>query len=643
MSRVVSPAEHRVRTDFTVRLPGDGVELGATVLSPLADEPFPALVWCDPYRNCWNGGGGGVAEYLARRGYHFVYLHARGTGNSEGLSVDEYMAEETADSVAAIAWLADQPWCSGAVGMLGTSYSGFTAIQTAAEAPPALRAIAPAYFTDRRYTDDCHYKGGCLRGFYDTMGYGLNMVARNALPPHPEAVGGRWSELWAERLEGAEPYLLKWLQHPFEDDYWARGSVAGRYDRITAASLLIGGWYDGYPTPPLRTFSALSCPKRLLMGPWNHSYANSARSGPRSDVFAELCRWFDHYLKGLDNGVDREPAVQVYVPRFEPPILHRALIAGDWCCADSLPDEAETWHLGDGTLSDRPAEVDSAHRYEYRPAACRHGGIWDGGSPFALPADQRLDDLHAVHFTGPPLSADLTILGQPVVRMTVSADVPVLPLAVRLCEVADDGTSVLVTKGILNLTRHQGFDRAAALAPGMPVTVELPLEGIAWRFTAGHRLRLSVTGSDFPNVWPTPYAGHGTIHLGPDTLAELTLPLWTDAAPLPFSFEPVESLPEPTERMGWTVVWEPVEDRWTLRNAAGSEFSVSDADPAHAYTRCRAVVEANWPGTQIVSEATGGIVSDRRTFQLTLSLTVTVNGALHHQRGWSLSVDRELL
>ena len=155
----------------------------------------------------------------------------RGTGNSSGFSTDEYTAAETQDGADAIAHLAQEPWCSGKLGMLGTSYSGFNTLQVAALAPPQLKAIAPAYFTDRRYTDDCHYKGGCLRGYYDMLTYGLSMVAMNALPPFPAAVGNHWSDLWRQRLEQSEPYLLKWLAHQTEDDYWSVGSIAGHYHK----------------------------------------------------------------------------------------------------------------------------------------------------------------------------------------------------------------------------------------------------------------------------------------------------------------------------------------------------------------------------------------------------------------------------
>jgi uncharacterized protein len=319
MERALPPPEFDYELDHTLRIPTtSGVTLGATVLRPVGEGPFPAVVKYDPYRGAWDGKAppdAGV-PFLVRRGYVFVYLHSRGTGNSEGLSLDEYAAEETQDGYDAVEWLARQPWCSGAVGMMGASYSGFTALQVAAAAPPSLKAIAPAYFTDRRYTDDCHYKGGCLRGYYDTLTYGLSMVAMNAMPPHPAAVGARWAEMWRERLEHGEPYLLKWLRHPVEDGYWAQGSVVGRYDRIRAASFLIGGWNDGYANPPLRTFRALTAPKRLLMGPWSHTYPDQSHCGPRIHIYYELLRWWDRWLKGNDNGVEQEPRVMVYIRDF---------------------------------------------------------------------------------------------------------------------------------------------------------------------------------------------------------------------------------------------------------------------------------------------------------------------------------------
>ena len=648
MERTGSPAVYETETDFTARIPTrSGIELGATVTRPRTQERCPALVWYDPYRAAWNGGAGGHAAYFAPRGYAFVHLHVRGTGNSAGVSRDEYMAEETQDGYDAVQWLAEQPWCNGNIGMLGSSYSGFTTLQLAALAPSALKAIAPAYFTDRRYTDDCHYKGGCLRGYYDTLHYGLWMVGRNALPPHPLAVGEKWASLWQQRLEENEPYLLKWLAHPMEDDYWAQGSVIGHYDKIEAACLLIGGWHDGYPNPPLRTFRAIQAPKRLLMGPWSHTLPHASHCGPRIDYHFELLRWWDRWLKGIENGAESEPRVMVYVQEFEEPIQDRSRIAGGWFAADDLPDEAaQTWHLAPGALRSTAAAQAGVDRFRYLPGASRYSGIWDGGMAFCLPGDQRRDEVYALNYTSEPLPEDLVIFGQPAVQLTVSADVPVMPFACRLSEVAADGTSVLATKGILNATRRHGMESAEPLEPGVPAPLAFELEATAWRFRKGNRIRLSIDGSDFPNIWPTPYRGTGAVHRGPGVQASLHLPVWSQPEGLPFEFSPS---PHPASSTGsgsdpapWRVLHDVLEDRYHFQFGSG-EFVISNRDPAVAYTRCVSVSDAGWEGFQCRAEAACSLRSDAKAFHITLSLNVYVNDALHFQRRWCQSTERALL
>lgn len=647
MTRTPAPARYDTAVDFTVRIPTrSGVTLGATLTRPVSDGRFPALVWYDPYRGAWDGQVGANACYFAARGYVFVNLHARGTGNSEGVHLDEYTEDETRDGYDAIEWLAAQPWCSGAVGMLGTSYSGFTCLQVAALTPPSLKAIAPAYFTDRRYTDDCHYKGGCLRGYYDTLTYGLNMVARNALPPHPLAVGEQWADLWEQRLREGEPYLLKWLQHPVEDEYWATGSVIGRYDRIQAAALLIGGWNDGYPTPPLRTFRALEAPKKLLIGPWSHAYGDVSHCGPRIHIHHELLLWWDRWLKDEDNGVDREPRVQIFVPEWEPPIRNRTMIRGEWHCADDLPTPApHTWRFGaDPSHSGWPREQ-GADRYEYRPGASPNGGIWDAGVPFRLPGDQRPDEALAINYTSPPLAEELLILGEPRFTAVVSASQPVMPLAVRLCDVGPGGTSVIVTRGLLNLTRRHGMDCPEPMPVDTPEPVTLDLEGTAWRFRKGHRLRLSINGSDFPNVWPTPLQGEVRLHLAEED-PTLVLPIWPNAEPLPFEFLPSEAGVRAVatgDAPAWRVIHDVLEDRLRFVMANGNEFVVSDRTPAEAWTRSTSRTTAAWPGAVVRAEATASLTSDARAIHLVLSLNVWLNEVPHYQERWRQSVSRNLL
>ncbi len=649
MERTGSPAAYDCDVDFTVRIPvSSGVELGATMVRPRTQERCPALVWYDPYRAAWDGSLHARARYFAERGYAFVNLHSRGTGNSEGVSRDEYAAEETQDGYDAVEWLAAQSWCSGSVGILGASYSGFTALQVAAQAPPSLKAIAPAYFTDRRYTDDCHYKGGCLRGYYDTLTYGLAMVAMNALPPHPQAVGAKWAQMWRQRLEESEPYLLQWLAHPTEDAYWAQGSVVGQYDRIRAACFLIGGWHDGYPNPPLRTFQALTAPKRLLMGPWSHTYPDQSHCGPRIDIHFELLRWWDRWLKGMDNGVEREPPVLIYVQKFEEPIQDRTLIAGGWFAADNLPaGKEQAYFLGPGVLRNAPDEEVGVDRFRYLPGASRNGGIWDAGVPFCLPGDQRPDEVFAVNYTSEPLDEDLVIFGQPSVALTVSTDAPALPFACRICDVAEDGTSALVTKGILNATRRNGMDAPEPLAPDAPTTLAFALEATAWRFRKGHRVRLSINGSDFPNVWPTPYRGIGAVHRGPGLQAALHLPVWASPTPSPISFLPSPNPPASTgagsDPAPWRVTHDVLEDRLHFQFANGNEFVVSNRGPARAYTRSKSVAQASWEGFAARSESTCALHSDEKAFHLTITLTVYVNDTVHFQRQWHQSTERALL
>jgi len=642
---ICSPAEHEIQTTNTCRVPTrSGLELGATLTRPSSPGRFPVLVWYDPYRSGADGTASAMAQYFARRGYVFANLNVRGTGNSQGVSRDEYMIEETQDGYDAVEWLASQSWSSGRVGQLGSSYSGFNTLQVAALAPPALKAIAPAYFTDRRYTDDCHYKGGCLRGYYDMLTYGLSMVAMNALPPFKEAVGAQWSALWQERLEESEPYLLKWIEHQVEDEYWAVGSIAGQYHQIKAASLLIGGWHDGYPNPPLRVFRALQSPKKLLIGPWSHTYPDRSHCGPRIDICFELLRWWDHWLKDLDNGVEEEPAVQVYEQEYEPPVQDRTLIAGRWRMAAALPEgEGQVFYLGNGTMGAAPSKQAGSDSVPYLPAASRNGGIWDAGVPFTLAGDQREDSALALNFTSAPLKKDLPILGNPAFSFWISADVAVMPVAVRLLEVAPDGTAVLVTKGILNATRREGMDKAVPLEPGKPTRVEYHLEAVGWRFRKGHCIRLSINGADFPNVWPTPYPGTLTLHWGAEYPACFTLPVWDGGQKPAFAFRPS---PESARDTGtgsapWQVVHDVLEDRYRLVLFGGDgEMGVCQREPARAWVRAKKKLSVQWPGEGVRSEATGSLTSDAQTLVMNLSLNVYLNDSLYFQKSWSASVPR---
>ena len=143
-----------------------------------------------------------------------------------------------------IAWLAVQPWCTGAVGMMGHSWGGFNALQVAARRPPALRAIITSCSTDDRYADDIHYMGGAL--LLDNLRWASTMFAHNSRPPDPAVVGARWREMWLERLRGSGLWIDTWLRHPRRDAFWKQGSVCEDFAAIQCPVLAVGGWLDGY-------------------------------------------------------------------------------------------------------------------------------------------------------------------------------------------------------------------------------------------------------------------------------------------------------------------------------------------------------------------------------------------------------------
>ncbi len=289
----------------------DGVELAASLWLPDPSlGPQPCVLEALPYRkdDVTSSYAPEYERLCDEYGYAVCRLDLRGTGSSSGDAVDEYPAREQADLLIVIAWLAAQEWCSGSVGMYGTSYSGFNSIQAAAERPPALKAICAIYATDDRFTDDVHYRGGALK-LVDLVDYCAYMTPMNALPPVPAVWGDGWREEWRRRVQTCEPWVLTWLAERVDGPYWRHGSLRPDYDRIECPVMLVVGWADGYRNNSFRTLEALGrsgVPHRMVAGPWAHAGTESAMPGPRIDLVPEMVAWWDRWLRGEDNGVDED-------------------------------------------------------------------------------------------------------------------------------------------------------------------------------------------------------------------------------------------------------------------------------------------------------------------------------------------------
>jgi len=646
----------------------DGTTLAADMFRPDAPGRFPVVIEYLPYRKndtTWQGWFG--HRYLAERGFASVRIDVRGTGDSEGTALDEYCPQEQLDGVAAIAWLAEQPWSTGAVGMFGTSYGGFNSLQVAMHRPPALKAICPMYFTDNRYSDDCHYKGGTLQMLYDVGTYGLSMVGRNMLPPRPDLLGEAWSGIWEEHLRN-EPWLLRWLAHPTLDDQWRQGSLCENYAAIECATYLIGGWRDGYTNCTLRTFANLQCPKKALIGPWLHVQPHVGRPGPRIDHFRETTRFYDYWLKGIDNGIMDEPPLAIYVQQYDPPAASRAMTSGFWRHESSWPlarGREETLVLSPGRLQDDDSGGEpSIETMHYHPSVGTAFGMFSAGSPLVLPADQRGEEAYSAVYTGAVLTAPLEILGCPRLILRVDSDAEVIAFAARLCDVAPDGSSALITKGILNATHRDSDSDPSPLVPGQEYELTIALDATSWLFEPGHRLRLSISNADFPNAWPTPTLAASRLHLGGDHPSRLILPVVgevTEPLPAPrFAPSPFPLTDDPAEEpRPWRVTHDLMRERtevtiegsgtgqpvlgYILESSSVATASVDERNPAHAWVRGHQVERYRWPGQTIELQSRGEIGSTETAFNVTLQVAITVDGLPHIQRRWVASYPRHLL
>jgi predicted acyl esterase len=254
--RAASEPVHEVDTVWDARIPArDGIELSANLWlphpAPGAPGRFPAVLEMIPYgKDSWRRNADiARGTYLARRGYALCRLDVRGTGSSGGVALDEYTEAETRDGYDAVEWLAAQPWCTGAIGMWGISYGGFTSIQVAKLRPPHLRAIVPIQATDDRYLTDVHYIGGCVTAS-ELSQYAVSQVAMNAMPPDPTYRAGTWREEWLARLEATPPWLFEWLRQQHDGSYWRPGSLAPTTTRSTLRSSTSAvGWIRTWTRP----------------------------------------------------------------------------------------------------------------------------------------------------------------------------------------------------------------------------------------------------------------------------------------------------------------------------------------------------------------------------------------------------------
>ncbi|MEJ1996334.1 MAG: CocE/NonD family hydrolase [Limibacillus sp.] len=497
----------------------DGVRLAARIWMPpdIGAEGVPAIFEYIPYRK-----GDMVRArdernhpWLARHGYASLRVDIRGSGDSDGVMSDMYAEEELRDAREVIEWIGRQEWCNGRVGMFGTSWGGTASLQASLDAPPALKAVIAVCATHDRYEDDIHHKGGCLLN--DSLEWGATLPAILALPPSPES-GDDWFQRWERRLENLPFPIETWVREEARGSYWRRGSVKHEVGRINCPVLAIGGWSDRYSNSVMSLVDA--CPEKVwgIVGPWGHHYPDQGQPGPAIGFQEVALDWWDHWLKSDSPSEPRWPKLRVWLREFDPPQDSLAQRNGAWIesgppkgeieirplfladagrLSDDTPKAAQSWRIP-GNLLHGLASGDTGY-------FGRHGG---------LPLDQREDDARAICFETPPLEEDLVIYGSVEVELSLSASLPRSQFCLRLNDVSPAGTSARVGLSMLNLALDEVFDEPREPWSCERRRVVLRFHTKAYRFKAGHRIRLAIGASYWPLVWTPPEYGALQIHDG---------------------------------------------------------------------------------------------------------------------------------
>lgn len=499
----------------------DGTKLAARIWLPedAANTPVPAVLEYIPYRkrDLTRARDAEMHPYFAGFGYAALRVDLRGSGDSEGLLTDEYLEQELQDGEDVLSWIAEQEWSDGSVGIIGKSWGGFNGLQLAYRQPPELKAIITVCSTDDRYATDVHYMGGCLLG--DNLSWASEMFAFNSCPPDPELSGERWREMWLDRLEHSGLWLQNWLEHQHRDDFWKHGSVCEDISRIEIPVFAVSGWADGYTNAVFRLMQTLEGPRKGLVGPWSHKYPHKGIPGPAIGFLQECVRWWDHWMKGKETGIDQEPMLTVWSQDSVPPSTGYEHRPGRWVALEGWPSkriEVKSRSLDTMRVAGIGEEVSEKPLKIRSPLSVGlFGGKWCSYSATPdLPHDQRLEDGGALIFDSEPLEADLELLGAPELELRLESDRPVAMVAVRLSDVRPDGKVTRVTYGILNLTHRESHEHPKALEPGKAYDVRVQLNHIAQRIPKGHRYRLAVSTSYWPLAWPPPELAELTLYTG---------------------------------------------------------------------------------------------------------------------------------
>ncbi len=518
----------------------DGVELDTYIWLPQpCSEKVPAILIRTPYSRAVFGiNEPAKVQYLAA-GYACVMQQIRGLGESGGHFSFNAPYEQN-DGYDTVEWIAAQPWCSGQVGLDGHSYAGMTQLTTAAARPPSLKCMVPAvpsadFFLEPPYIGGVFSRmhaliWGATLQFPSMLDESTGEFAMHGFLTNP-ALLARWlsrpvKDAANDALKGdILAHYQDALDHPIYDEWWAKRTLnAADYAAMAIPTLLVTGNFDP-STGALTVWRGLEAyannpdTRSLLIGPWDHNacfnggMVREALFGLQPDVAFDLVAariaFFDRHLKGLNPDQLLRARVQIFVTGS-----NCWLGASEFPLPGTAPTElflSSRGHanssLGDGLLlPDCPSEALPADQFRDDPAWPFVGALTMAKGPeFAFDMRERESSFNTLVYASETFQQDLTVIGEPILDVFTSADVPDADLVAFLVEHRQDGSSVFLAFGQLRLRYHQGFDRQVELEPGVPILARLAMTYVSHTFKPGTQLRLLITGNNFPLLDPNPH------------------------------------------------------------------------------------------------------------------------------------------
>ncbi len=550
-----------VQRDVPARM-RDGVTLYADVYRPAGEGPFPVILMRLPYdKTQAENIAYSHPSWYAQHGFLVVVQDVRGCCLSEGgFTPFQHEGEDGYDT---IEWAARLPGANGQVGMYGFSYAGATQLMPATLRPPGLVTVCPA-MTASQYYEGWTYNQGALALAF-TMSWAVDLASREARKAGDDravaelsaAYAGMSGWNWFLPLQSFLPlsgqygqYFLDWLAHPTYDDYWRRWSIDEDYGRLTVPALHVGGWYDIFLSGTVKNFTGLRdgagsdtarAAQKLIIGPWTHmpwAPETASSVGVEPTIVDDLqLRWFNHFLKGEETGVLDSP-VSLFVMGAE-----EWRDYPDWPPPGTTP---ERWFLhsggransrfGDGSLSlatpgDEPPDVFTTDPLYPAPRAGGHSCCLGFVAPMG-PADQRgAEEFNAILvYTSEPLPQPLELIGDVTVTLFAATSTRDADWAARLCEVFPDGRSVNLQEGIVRGRYRESLSAPTLLEPDAVYQYDIMLGPVGVRIAPGNCLRLTISGSDFPQWDRNLNTGGDLFAEGPTTSVVATQTVLHDAA-----------------------------------------------------------------------------------------------------------------